>query len=50
VIQACKESDALRQGLNMYQGKITFLPIADAFNLHALYQPVGELLATASTH
>lgn len=50
VVRACKESDALRQGLNMYHGKITFLPIADAFNLHALYQPVGELLATASTH
>lgn len=47
-IQACKENNALAHGLNMYQGKITFLPIVEAFGLNALYQPVGELLASVS--
>ena len=33
VEQACRESQALRMGLNMYKGVITFKGVADAFNM-----------------
>ena len=33
VEQACRESQALRMGLNMYKGVVTFKGVADAFNM-----------------
>lgn len=45
VIKACKDNEALKKGLNMYKGNITFLPIAEAFNLHASYKDVNEILS-----
>jgi alanine dehydrogenase len=41
---ACREDSALRNGLNMYQGWITFKPVADAFGLEKLYKPVEDVL------
>jgi alanine dehydrogenase len=41
---ACRKCEALRKGLNMYKGTITFKPVADAFGLGSLYEPVEEVL------
>lgn len=42
--QACLDDAGLKQGLNMYKGKITFKAVADAFALHDLYVPVDSVL------
>jgi alanine dehydrogenase len=41
---ACREDSALRNGLNMYKGWITFKPVAEAFGLEKLYKPVDDVL------
>ncbi|MDR0827891.1 MAG: alanine dehydrogenase [Desulfovibrio sp.] len=45
VEKACKENQALKMGLNMYKGVITFEPVAQAFNLMKHYKPVDSVLA-----
>ena len=44
VVEACRESAALRFGLNMYKGKITFKGVADAFGMAEAYCPVEDVL------
>jgi alanine dehydrogenase len=45
VEKACKENIALRNGLNMYKGSVTFRPVAEAFNLEESYKPADEVLS-----
>jgi alanine dehydrogenase len=45
VLQACKENAALKSGLNMYSGNITFKAVADAFHMQSKYKPVDKVLA-----
>jgi len=40
VENACREDAALRLGLNIYKGVITYEPVARAFNMMNNYQPV----------
>lgn len=40
--KACKADEALKKGLNVVKGKITYKGVADAFNLE--YTPVDEVL------
>lgn len=44
VERACLENAALRRGLNLYKGHITFEPVAAAFGLESFYRPVDEVL------
>lgn len=44
VIKACRENAALKAGLNLYEGVITYYPVAEAFHLESLYKPVDEIL------
>ncbi|NSW85292.1 MAG: alanine dehydrogenase [Syntrophobacteraceae bacterium] len=44
VEKACRRNMALRKGLNLYRGTITFKPVAEAFGLEALYRPADEVL------
>ncbi len=44
VEHACRESQALKMGLNMYKGVITFEAVAEAFNMNDLYKPVESVL------
>jgi alanine dehydrogenase len=46
---ACRQEPALMNGLNMYQGHITFKPVAEAFGLEQSYKPAAEALGH-STH
>ncbi len=41
---ACRGSVALRRGLNMFRGTITFRPVAEAFGLENLYTSPEEAL------
>jgi len=41
-IQACKDNPGLKKGLNMVMGKVTYKPVAEAFDLP--YTPVDEVL------
>ncbi len=43
--RACRENEALKQGLNMYKGAITFKAVAEAFNLMDAYGQVDAVLA-----
>lgn len=45
VEKACKENHALKMGLNMYKGSITFEPVAQAFDLMKHYKPVDSVLS-----
>ena len=40
--QACKDDEALKKGLNIVEGKVTFKAIADVFDLP--YEPVENIL------
>jgi alanine dehydrogenase len=42
--KACRQSETIRNGLNMYKGFITLKPVAEAFGLLHLYKPVEEVL------
>lgn len=42
--KACRESEALRLGLNMYKGRITFEAVAEAVDMMDAYTPVESLL------
>lgn len=42
--KACTENLALKRGLNLHRGVITFRPVAEAFGLEGLYKPVDEVL------
>jgi len=44
LISACRENPALRKGLNLYHGHITFKPVAEALGLDQFYRPVDEVL------
>jgi alanine dehydrogenase len=44
LIDACRENPALKKGLNLYQGSITFKPVADSFGFDQYYRPVDEIL------
>jgi len=43
VEQACRENSALMRGLNMYRGRLTCEPVAEAFNLRDAWRPASEL-------
>jgi len=42
--EACASHTALRNGLNMHDGHITFMPVAEAFGLEDRYKPLEEVL------
>lgn len=42
--QACRDSAALRYGLNMHNGQITYLAVADAFGMKDKYVPAEQVL------
>lgn len=42
--KACRESEALKLGLNMYKGRITHEAVAEAFDMMDVYSPVESLL------
>lgn len=44
VEKACRESQALRLGLNLYHGRITYEAVAQAFGLMDLYTPVEKAI------
>ncbi len=45
VEKACRENSALKKGLNMYKGTITFKAVADAFGLAADYRDADAVIA-----
>ena len=45
VEKACRESQGLKMGLNMYKGTITYEAVAEAFGLMGQYTPVDKVLA-----
>ncbi len=45
VVRACLENEALQRGLNLYQGTISCLPVAQAFAMEDRYRSASELLA-----
>jgi len=44
VERACRENPAIKKGLNMYKGVITYKAVAEAFGMESLYKPVDEVL------
>ena len=44
VEKACRENQALKLGLNMYKGIITYEAVADAFGMKNKYTPVDQVL------
>ncbi|MDR1611989.1 MAG: alanine dehydrogenase [Planctomycetota bacterium] len=44
VEQACRDNAALRLGLNMYKGAITYRSVADAFNMQDKYIPAETVV------
>ncbi len=42
--KACKENNAIKLGLNMYKGIITYKAVAEAFDLLDHYKPADEVL------
>ncbi len=44
VRKACLRTAALKKGLNLYKGTITFKPVAEALGIEKLYKPVEEVL------
>lgn len=45
VESACRHSGALKLGLNMYKGRITYPSVAEAFGMMASYTPADQMLA-----
>jgi alanine dehydrogenase len=45
VEKACRENQALKMGLNMYKGNITFKAVAEAFNLMNVYKDADSVIA-----
>ena len=45
VEKACRENAALKKGLNMYKGTITFKAVAEAFNLMDKYNDADTVIA-----
>jgi alanine dehydrogenase len=45
VAAACRNSPAIRKGLNLHAGRITFKPVAEAFGLEEEYTPVEDVIA-----
>ncbi|GAI54889.1 unnamed protein product, partial [marine sediment metagenome] len=45
VVPACRDDNALKSGLNMYKGIITFEPVAKAHALEDYYKPVDEVIS-----
>jgi alanine dehydrogenase len=43
--KACRENAALKLGLNVYKGKITYEAVADAFGMKNIYVPVDTAIA-----
>ena len=43
--KACRENQALKAGLNMYKGTITFKAVAEAFNLMHAYKDADSVIA-----
>lgn len=43
--KACRENAALKMGLNMYKGIITYKEVAEAFNMMNLYKDVDQVIA-----
>lgn len=43
--KACRESQALKLGLNMYKGIITFKAVAETFNLMSAYKDADSVIA-----
>jgi alanine dehydrogenase len=44
VERACRENAALKAGLNMYKGIITYKAVADAFGMKSAYRPVDQII------
>lgn len=44
LVRACRDSESLLKGLNMYKGKITFKPVAEAFGLEKIFVEPHEAL------
>ncbi|GHU33353.1 alanine dehydrogenase [Betaproteobacteria bacterium] len=44
VEKACRENEALKCGLNMYKGSITYQAVADAFALTDIYKPAATVI------
>jgi alanine dehydrogenase len=45
VEKSCRENQALKLGLNMYKGSITFKAVAEAFDLMNVYQDADSIIA-----
>ena len=45
VVKACRDDNALKSGLNMYKGAITFEPVAKAHALEEYYKSVDEVIS-----
>jgi alanine dehydrogenase len=45
VEKACRENEALRLGLNIYKGIVTYEAVAEAFGLTGSYQPAEAVIA-----
>ncbi|MDL2291426.1 alanine dehydrogenase [Desulfovibrio sp. OttesenSCG-928-F20] len=43
--KACRENAALKLGLNVYKGIITYEAVAEAFGMQSLYKPVDSVIA-----
>ena len=43
--KACQASLPLLKGLNVYKGKITYKPVAEAFDMLKIYQPAEQAIA-----
>jgi alanine dehydrogenase len=43
--KACRENEALKKGLNMYKGAITFKAVAEAFGLMSAYKDADAVIA-----
>ena len=43
--KACRENNALKLGLNVYKGIITYQAVAEAFGMQSLYKPVDSVIA-----
>lgn len=42
--KACRENEALKLGLNVYKGIITYEAVAEAFAMQSLYKPVDSVI------
>jgi len=44
VEKACRDSEPLRWGLNVYKGAVTYKAVAEAFNMMNIYKPVEDVI------